>query len=285
MNINYDPVFENLTLDPDKIESGDMLAITRLDGLDPVIMWGTGSHIGHSAIALRINGTLYICESTDKNPLGESYWPPPYGIIKTPYDKWIKFAKKADYIVSILRLKSPYFEKISKNISKAIKLFYELEGLPYGYRNFLFGWIDTQANNFPGNLSKQFLINFFSALQRDNNIGHFVKRFIDEGLSKRLNLNFDVSLKQIIDMTIDQNISIYKLLTYPEKDEWIYSDGYSYVCNTFVLRLYKEVGIFDEILDLVEVSEFTPKDAYQIDIFDKNWHPSSCENKKIYVKF
>ncbi len=31
-------------IDEGRIQSGDMLGIVRLDGLDPLIMWGTGAH-------------------------------------------------------------------------------------------------------------------------------------------------------------------------------------------------------------------------------------------------
>jgi hypothetical protein len=35
----------------------------RLDGLDPIIMLASGSHAGHSVMALRMDGILYIVES------------------------------------------------------------------------------------------------------------------------------------------------------------------------------------------------------------------------------
>jgi len=35
----------------------------RLDGLDPMIMYGTGSKIGHNTMALRFDGELYVVES------------------------------------------------------------------------------------------------------------------------------------------------------------------------------------------------------------------------------
>ena len=47
-----------------EIKSGDYLAILRLDGLDPLIMWGTGGHTGHTAVAVWFGDELYICEST-----------------------------------------------------------------------------------------------------------------------------------------------------------------------------------------------------------------------------
>lgn len=42
----------------------------RLDGLDPIIMYGSGSHAGHSTMALRFDGELYIVESQ-----AAWYWP------------------------------------------------------------------------------------------------------------------------------------------------------------------------------------------------------------------
>lgn len=49
--------------DESEINSGDVIGIFRLDGIDPLIMWGTGSHLGHSAMALRFDGELYVIES------------------------------------------------------------------------------------------------------------------------------------------------------------------------------------------------------------------------------
>jgi len=60
------------------IKSGDYLAIGRLDGLDPLVMWGTGGHTGHTAIALWFDGELYICESTDTEGGKLVYWPRMY---------------------------------------------------------------------------------------------------------------------------------------------------------------------------------------------------------------
>lgn len=59
--------------------------IMRLDGLDPLIMWGTGGHGAHCVMALRFEGDpeLYIVESQDA-----WYWPTA-GIQRTPYHKWI----------------------------------------------------------------------------------------------------------------------------------------------------------------------------------------------------
>ena len=54
---------KKVEINPDLIQSGDMFAIFRLDGFDSIIMYGTGSHVGHSTMALRFDGELYVVES------------------------------------------------------------------------------------------------------------------------------------------------------------------------------------------------------------------------------
>jgi len=72
-----------ITIDPDLIQSGDYLAVMRLDGLDQIIMYGTGSHSGHSVVAMRFDGELYIVESQDA-----WYWPT-HGLQRTKWDVWL----------------------------------------------------------------------------------------------------------------------------------------------------------------------------------------------------
>jgi hypothetical protein len=56
---------EEVRLDEDLIQTGDVFLVLRLDGIDPIIMYGTGSHVGHSVMAMRFeeDGDLYIVES------------------------------------------------------------------------------------------------------------------------------------------------------------------------------------------------------------------------------
>ncbi|EGD78627.1 hypothetical protein PTSG_01605 [Salpingoeca rosetta] len=66
--------------DESDIHDGDFFGVLRLDGLDPMLAWAMGAHTGHTTVALRFDGELYICESTTVS----SYWPTD-GIQKTPY--------------------------------------------------------------------------------------------------------------------------------------------------------------------------------------------------------
>ena len=73
-------------IDTDLIQSGDALVVSRLDGLDQMIGWGVGSHIGHTAIAMRDQGELYVVEIQST-----WYWPT-HGAQRTKFANWIKYA-------------------------------------------------------------------------------------------------------------------------------------------------------------------------------------------------
>lgn len=43
------------------------------------------------------------------------------------------------------------------DVEKARDWFFQLEGLTYGYHNFLYGWIDTERDNLPPQLPNELL--------------------------------------------------------------------------------------------------------------------------------
>ena len=71
----------------------------RLDGLDPIIMYGSGSHAGHSTMALRFDGELYIVESQ-----AAWYWPK-VNIERTKWDEWLQYAENASFHVAWMPLR------------------------------------------------------------------------------------------------------------------------------------------------------------------------------------
>lgn len=84
--------------DESLIQSGDFLSVMRLDGVDPIIMYGSGTHAGHSVMALRFDGELYIIESQDG-----WYWPR-HGIQRNKFSQWLEWAKNADFHVAHMPL-------------------------------------------------------------------------------------------------------------------------------------------------------------------------------------
>jgi hypothetical protein len=57
--------------------------------------------------------------------------------------------------------------------------------------------------------------------------------------------------------TEKRGIAFDQLLTIPEQDEWVYSDGKSTTCVAFILAMYKEAGILGPISSSIQVTEFT----------------------------
>lgn len=67
----------------------------------------------------------------------------------------------------------------------------------------------------------------------------------------------NLTLPQILVETDKRGLSFDKLLTIPEQDDWIYSDGRSTSCIAFILEMYKKAGLFDPLARSIQVTEFT----------------------------
>lgn len=67
------------------VQSGDFFGSRRPDGLDPMLGWAMGSSTGHVTLALRMEGQLYVVESTTDS----EFWPV-NGIQKTPFVQWVQ---------------------------------------------------------------------------------------------------------------------------------------------------------------------------------------------------
>lgn len=74
-------------------------------------------------------------------------------------------------------------------------------------------------------------------------------------------------------MMAERNLTFGDLMAMPERDGWMYSDGPSYVCSSFVAAVYVAGGLLPEL----EGTEMTPKDVYTLTIYDRNWKvPAKC---------
>lgn len=126
---SLDPFGKITPVDEEAIKSGDVLQVLKLDGLDPLIAWGTGGRTGHTTIAVWEGNQLFVCESTDASPTG-AYWPPPYGVIRHPFDEWLELADKANFSVVIL----PLSQESSSAFNETVywNWFRSVEGMPYG---------------------------------------------------------------------------------------------------------------------------------------------------------
>lgn len=232
-------------------------------------MYGSGSHAGHSVMALRFDGELWLIESQDG-----WYWPN-HGIQRNKWSDWIQWAKNADFHVSHMPL-SPEARAMF-NETAAQEFFFKTQGLPYGYHNFLFGWIDTPLDNWPPLLPGGFMPILFSVLE--DFIPDTVNIFYAQALNKRLGTE-GLNVKELAGYAAKQNLTLEQVMAQVEVEGWVYSgiqprDGVSYVCSAYVAAAYQAAGIFGS--GKINGPEFTPRDIYTLDIFDKNYtKPEAC---------
>jgi hypothetical protein len=246
-------------IDPSLIKSGDFLASNRMDGSDPLIMYGVGSWIGHSSMALWMDGELYVVESYGGG------FRPHNGIMKTKWADFLTQMENADCFLNWLPLSAEQSAKFDEQA--AIDFFNAHEGLPYGVYNFLFGWIDTPSDNWPPLLPRELAPVVFSVLE--SLAPSLLTKFFTEGMNKRLGTDVP-HVADLAAAAAQQQKSLQDVMAEVEQDGWIYTDGTttgeSYVCSAFVAGLYQAAGLF-EGLD-IQATEFTPRNIYELAFFD-----------------
>ena len=258
----------------EEIHSGDMFCIVRLDGLDPMIMWGTGSPCGHTVMALWMTDdssgtderTLYIVESQTKS----AYWPTPF-VQRNEYRKWMELAQAATY--NLLYLPLTKEARDAFNEEEAVEYFVnDMEGLLYGYQNFLSGWIDVGDDNMPAPLSVE-LVNVGFALvdpilqpvlNKQEPVA--VPSLWNELLAQRLGLitsngtklyQDDITTAELYAIAQQKGMSFETMLNMKEEDAWVYPAGVGHragpasVCDAFVCRMWKAAGLFKDLKDEV----------------------------------
>ena len=240
------------------------MMIMRLDGLDQIIMYGTGAYVGHNTVALRFDGELYIVESQDA-----WYWPTP-NLQRTKWADWIKQAEDASFSVSHLPMREEIRAKFDNK--KATEFFYETEGLPYGYHNILYGWIDTPRDNLPPLLPNEFAPILFSIIEMISPT--LAYNFFTEALNFRLGTTgLDIAGVAAAAAT-QRGMSIQELMAQTEEDGWEYTgyeprDGRSWVCSAYVAAIYKAAGLFGDME--INSTEFGPADVYELNFFDEHY--------------
>jgi hypothetical protein len=115
--------------------------------------------------------------------------------------------------VAVLPLTDAKREIFNANIDKAIDFFNKHEGLPYGYHNFLFGWLDDVKYNVPAVSTMDYLYVIFCQL--DKLIPDAIASFMGEPLNKRLGTE-GKNLAEIANIITDRGMTIDELFGIPE---------------------------------------------------------------------
>eukprot|EP01137_Pigoraptor_chileana_P025944 Opistho-2@96189 len=259
----------DLPISESDIHSGDVFGILRLDGLDPLICWGTGGRLGHTAVALRIDGELYVLESQTKS----NYWPKNL-IQRNKFSDWIANAINADYNVVLLPLSA---ENRAKFDEKAALDWFTggIEGLLYGFPNFLSSWLDVNQANLPPPLDENFVMTgfaLFDPIMDEMSAKLHFPSLWKEAFNKRLD-TVNLTAVEAYAEAAKHGMTFADLVTMPEHDEWIYSgspywhEGPSMVCNVFVCNIFKAAGLFKGVANF-NCAETVPLDLYEMQMYD-----------------
>jgi len=155
------------------------------------------------------------------------------------------------------------------NQTAAEEWFYTVEGLPYGYHNFLYSWIDTPKDNLPRLLPEELVPIVFAMIEKfDSNL---TDTFFTQSLNKKLGTE-GLNISGIAAEGAKRGLTVSEVMALVEMDGWKYTgeyhDGESMVCSCFVAALWKNAGLFDGEVNAVE---WSPKDVYQVDFFNKDY--------------
>ncbi|KAL8226482.1 hypothetical protein R6Q57_016314 [Mikania cordata] len=259
------PWVTNITVDD--IQSGDFLAISKIRGLwggfETLEKWASGAYAGHSAVCLRDSeGKLWVGESGHEDEEGNNL------IAVLPWEEWWDFELTKDDTNPHIALLPLHPELRAKfNETAAWEYAQSMIGKPYGYHNLIFSWIDTIDGNYPPPLDAHLVasvMTVWNQLQPE-----YAANIWNEALNKRLGTQ-GLELPEILVEVERRGSSFAELLTIPEQDDWLYVDGKSTSCVAFILEMYKEAGLFGDLANEIQVTEFTIKDAYTLNFFENN---------------
>ncbi|KAL0251786.1 hypothetical protein GEMRC1_000998 [Eukaryota sp. GEM-RC1] len=262
--------------DVNLLRPGDV--ILESDGgsaITTIISFGTGAFAGHCGIILDIDGVLHFVESTYQAHGKE--FKPRRGFSATPFERWLKEESTIKYEMAILM---PLSDDISKrfNNSAAVEWFKRNEGTPYGMSNFIYTFIDTEHDNWPGSFTWQMIL--VATKIAEAVVPDYIDTIMFAGLRHRLNDYSVKSVEDIVKVLIKRgDMNFGQLLAIPEDKDWMYDGNRQLVCSSFVFELLKQGGIFHpDLIDFIVPQEQTPKDLAQLAIYRENWpdKPAYC---------
>lgn len=290
---NFDMPPRNGTLNVDIpeeiVKDGDFLGLIRLDGLDPTLSWAMGSTTGHTAVALRFDGKLHVVESTAKG----NYWPT-NGMQKTEWKQWLQQYRKADYHIVHLPLSDEKAKQFDADAARKAFI-YEYEGFDYGYANMLWSWVDTVNGNYPcmpAGSTRQACLTWDLVeviVSLADSLSHKAAQLLFlPGLARRVDLPPSSSWPQILEAAYHKfDGDVAQLPLAPEQDDWRYpttlngkpATGPARMCDALVCSIWKAGGLFGDLSDQIQCTEFTNQDAWGLKFFDpdpKSKRPAVC---------
>lgn len=126
------------------------------------------------------------------------------------------------------------------NETAAIEFFNKTERLPYGFHNFLFGWVDTPEDNIPPIIPPMLVPIVLSIYEDFDPLTADI--FLAQALNHRLGTT-GLNVKQVAGEAARRNMTLDDVMAIVEVEGWEYhgiepKDGRAYVCSAYVAAIY-----------------------------------------------
>jgi len=154
------------------------------------------------------NGDLYIVESCE------------HGIEKTPWAQYNQLLKDADDHYQLLWVPLNEENRKKWNNQAAIDFFRICEGMPYGFHNFMYTWIDTPFDNLQAVIPKHFLPIMFSMISDYD--PELAEIFYNSGMNKHLGVE-GKSIVEVAAIAGSRGLIMDEVMAIPEKEYMWYT--------------------------------------------------------------
>lgn len=118
-------------------------------------------------------------------------------------------------------------KRLEFDVNNAIQTFNTLEGLDYGYSNFLLGWLDTPNRNYPclpPDFRRCLTADHFEFIlaMMDRIVPAVADRFLLQALNKRIGTR-GLRTAAVVKSAWEKGMTFGELLSLPELDTWVYN--------------------------------------------------------------
>ncbi|KAK2957411.1 hypothetical protein BLNAU_7567 [Blattamonas nauphoetae] len=283
----------------DKIKTGDVFALHRLDGSSQMNWYFSGSHVSHVAVAIReqsedgTGSTLFVYETSSLTFPSQPTPPWGNGFRRTEFSAWVSEYNQKDYSIAWLPIK----REISDNIDvEFVKKWYFKKAQPATNVSRIFSFVDNLKENLPKPFTEESVILFL--LLAEKQYPAVIKTLFLEGINQRLYNSYNAqpvtSISSLLETLHTLQISFSDLVNLPEIDEWKYSDGEALHPAAFVMNILRYGGAFEgmaqksrrnvtpygrtlESTPDFNAAEFTEQNVCQLSIFDTQNLPQICK--------
>lgn len=221
----------------------------------------TGPPLAHSLMALRRDGKLYIVHSIMK------------GLKVMEYKEYLDYAISENNTIMWFKLSEKNRKKF--NETAAWEWVDKYREWPYGLRAFLPAPIDLAHGTFPQYLSNEVFILVGSILNMF--MPNLTNLVLGDFINARLHV-MNLTLNETSLLASEMNMKLEDIMAMPELDDYQYPNGEQWICSSIIIKIYQVAGV---LIDKLNSKEFTPKDIFQMNIFDrdfKNTRPQVCKD-------